>query len=53
MILLCTTKYDGKHLQARKDTKLSKLLFIRFRLVSKTIYNKPKTIKKTKKNEKK
>jgi hypothetical protein len=42
-ILLCITKNDAKHLQARNDIKLSKFLFKRFMLVSKTIYNKPCT----------
>jgi len=41
MILRCTIKYDAKHLQVNKDTKLSKKLFKGFMFGSKTIYNKP------------
>jgi hypothetical protein len=50
MILLCTTKYDVKHLQANKNTKK---LFKRFMFVSKTIYNKPCTTNQNKKQFKK
>ncbi len=39
----CTIKYDAKHLQVNKDTKLSKNLFKGFMFVSKTICNKPCT----------